>query len=279
MVLDAVQDVQARCVVYLTPSIFSLLFFNTIVSQGTCVHCQFSRNFSLLNYTSTMAPKTRSAKEVEEAALDLMRMADPDWNSPDADEKENESHDINQETPDQRTEHAKTLLSFSQAAVIHSTRSQSLSVTQSQSVPATPPQSVSGTSSQTALTTPSQTVSAAASQAASANPSQRNSTTNNSSSNSASATTPSLTAASLAVLTVEQRALQQRRFAMTSQERAAHDLKAYTHYDLNNNQIGILWQTKNENRTYRQTQRRNGAARLRAGTTTGLKFPRRRRRA
>ena len=225
-----------------------------------------------------MAPKTRSAKEVEETALDLMRMADPDWDSPNADEdKENESQEINQETPDQNTEHAKTLLLFSRAAVIHSSRSQSLSVTQSQSVLATPRQSVSGASSQTALTTPSQTFSAAASQTASATPSHRNSATNNSSSNPAP--TPSLTAASLAVLTVEQRALQQTRFAMTSQERAALDLKAYSHYDLSNNQIGILWQTKNENRTYRQTQRRNGAARLRAGTTTGLKFPRRRRRA
>lgn len=223
-----------------------------------------------------MAPKTRSAQEVDEAALNLMLMADPDWNSPDADEdKEKESQEFNQETSDQKTEHAKTLLSFSQAAMVHSTRSQSLSVTQSQSVPPTPQQSVSETSSQTALTTPSQTISAAASQAASATPLQRNLATNDSSSNSA--TTPSLTAASLAILTVEQRALQQRRLAMTSHERATLDLKAYSHYDLNNNQIGILWQTKNENRTYRQTQRRNGAARLRAGTTTGLKFPRRHR--
>jgi hypothetical protein len=223
-----------------------------------------------------MAPKTRSAQELDEAALNLMRMADPDWNSPDAvEDKENESQEINQETLDQKTKHAKTLLLFSQAAVVHSTRSQSLSATQSQSVPTTPSQSVSRASSQTALTIPSQTISAAASRAASETPSQPVLTAN--ASTSSSATTPSLTAASLAILTVEQRALQQRRFAMTSRERAAHDLKAYSHYDLNNNQIGILWQTRNENRTYRQTQRRNGAARLRAGTTTGLKFPRRRR--
>lgn len=81
----------------------------------------------------------------------------------------------------------------------------------------------------------------------------------------------------MAALTVEQRNLQQTRFAMTSQERSALGLKAYHHYDLSNNQIGTLWQTKNENRTFRQTQRRQGAVRLRAGTTTGLKFPNRRR--
>jgi len=80
----------------------------------------------------------------------------------------------------------------------------------------------------------------------------------------------------MAALTVEQRTLQQARFAMTNPERAALGLKSYCHYDLNNNQLGILWQTKNENRTFRQSQRRQGAVRLRAGTTTGLKFPRRR---
>lgn len=76
---------------------------------------------------------------------------------------------------------------------------------------------------------------------------------------------------------MEQRNLQQTRFAMTSQERAALGLKTYCHYDLTNNRIGTLLQTKNENRTFRQTQRRQGAVRLRAGTTTGLKFPHRRR--
>lgn len=64
---------------------------------------------------------------------------------------------------------------------------------------------------------------------------------------------------------------------MTPQQRGALALKPYAHYDFNNIKIGTLWQTKNENRTFRQTQRRQGAARLRAGTTTGLKFPGRRR--
>jgi hypothetical protein len=217
-----------------------------------------------------MAPKTRSSKDIEEAAMILLNMADPSWNAPDADEdKENDSREFKKETSKssgQQIEHAKTLSMFSQATVVHSaTPSQSSSTSESQSVTAPSSQHVSSTTSQT---------SRAASRTDSAMPSRAVSVASTSSSTSTS--TPSLTTASLAALTVEQRALQQQRFAMTSQERAALNLKAYCHYDLSNNQIGILWQTKIENRTFRQTQRRQGAVRLRAGTTTGLKFPRRR---
>ena len=53
-----------------------------------------------------MAPKTRSVKDVEKAALTLLRMADPEWNSPDADDdKENTTEDMEQsssETSDQQ---------------------------------------------------------------------------------------------------------------------------------------------------------------------------------
>lgn len=221
-----------------------------------------------------MAPKTRSGKEVEDAAAILMNMAEPSWTAINADDdKENDIRETEQETPDtsdQQIEPAKIVLSFGQAAVVHS-------VTPSQSSSAVQSQSASATSSQSVSTATSQTVSRATSHTASATPSQIAPSQPVSTSNSASA--PSLTVASMAALTVEQRTLQQNRFTMTTQQRAALGLKTYRHYDLNNNQIGTLLQTKNENRTFRQTQRRQGAVRLRAGTTTGLKFPQRRRRA
>jgi len=257
-------------VVYLTRSCSFTASLTTTITQAPHVHSLCLRAL-FTHRISNMTPKTRSGKEVEAAATILMDMAEPRWNSINVDkDKENMSEDAEEETTetlDQQIEPAKVLPSFGQAAGIHlASPSQSSSAIQSRSACAA--------SSQPVSTTTSQTVSRATSRTASVTLSRAVSTTNASSSTPASTT--SLTAASTAALTAEQRTLQQARFAMTTPERAALGLKSYCHYDLNNNQLGILWQTKNENRTFRQSQRRQGAVRLRAGTTTGLKFPRRR---
>jgi hypothetical protein len=229
-----------------------------------------------------MAPNTRARKEVEEAALVLLRMADQSWDSPHPGEDvETETEEIEQdtsETLDERMESAEILLSISQAAVVHS-----VAPSQSVPAPAAPAAPAGRAASATTSAAPVDVSAGSAAPDASATP-DASTTPDTSTTPDVSASTPtstpnstsSATNASMATLTVEQRTLQQQRLAMTSRQRAALHLKSYAHYDFNNIQIGTLWQTKNENRTFRQTQRRRGAARLRAGTTTGLKFPRRR---
>jgi hypothetical protein len=224
-----------------------------------------------------MAPNTRARKEVEEAALVLLRMADQSWDLPHpAEDEETESEEIEQDASqsvDEQMEGAEILLSINQAAVFHST-----SHSQSVSAPAAPAAPAASAGRAASTTTSAAPVDASAGSAASDVSTTPATSTSTPASTPASTptSTSSATDTSMAALTVEQRRLQQQRLAMTSRQRAALHLKSYAHYDFNNIQIGTLWQTKNENRTFRQTQRRKGAARLRAGTTTGLKFPRRR---
>ncbi|KAI4744804.1 hypothetical protein E4T50_04791 [Aureobasidium sp. EXF-12298] len=99
-----------------------------------------------------------------------------------------------------------------------------------------------------------------------------------SASESASApSTPSSTSTfSVKEIDAHQQTIQQTRAALTAQQRASLKLKPYSHYDLEGKEIGILWQTRAEHRTFRQTQRRRGAKLVRAGTTTGMKLPRQR---
>jgi hypothetical protein len=191
-----------------------------------------------------MAPNTQGHRDVEEAATILLQMAEQEWDAPEfVEDEETETEAIVQdasEPVDERMQGAEILLSFSQAAVVHSTSpSHSVSTPAAPAVPAAP----------VAPAVPASTL----------------------------ISTRPIRDPSMAALTPQQRTVQQQRKDMTSQQRGALDLKPYAHYDFNNIQIGTLWQTKNENRTFRQTQRRKGAARLRAGTTTGLKFPGRRR--
>jgi hypothetical protein len=239
----------------------------------------FTCPLTYTNQISTMARNTRARKEVEEAALILLRMADQSWDSPHPGEDvETETEEIEQdasESADERMEGAKILLSISQAAVVHS-------VAPSQSVlaPAAPAASAAPTGRAASATTSAAPVDVSdVSDAPDASATPDTSATPDVSASTPTSTPTSTSSginASMATLTVEQRRLQQQRLAMTSRQRAALHLKSYAHYDFNNIPIGTLWQTKNENRTFRQTQRRRGAARLRAGTTTGLKFPRRR---
>jgi hypothetical protein len=178
-----------------------------------------------------MAPNTQGHRDVEEAATILLQMAEQEWDAPEfVEDEETETEAIVQdasEPVDERMQGAEILLSFSQAAVVHSTSpSHSVSTPAAPAVPAAP----------VAPAVPASTP----------------------------ISTRPIRDPSMAALTPQQRTVQQNRKDMTSQQRGALDLKPYAH-------------TKNENRTFRQTQRRKGAARLRAGTTTGLKFPGRRR--
>ncbi|KAH0380226.1 hypothetical protein KCU92_g7732, partial [Aureobasidium melanogenum] len=91
-----------------------------------------------------------------------------------------------------------------------------------------------------------------------------------------STSTFSVKGASFAEIDAHQQTIQQTRAALTAQQRASLKLKPYSHYDLEGKEIGILWQTRAEHRTFRQTQRRRGAKLVRAGTTTGMKLPRQR---
>jgi hypothetical protein len=191
-----------------------------------------------------MAPNTRGRREVEEAAILLLQMAEQNWDSPDLTEDEETGAEDTvpnvSEPVDERMQGAEILLSFSKAAVVHST-----SPSQSVAAPAVSAAPVAPAAPAAPAPTP--------------------------------ISTPPVRDPSMAALTPQQRTAQQQREAMTPQQRGALALKPYAHYDFNNFKIGTLWQTKNENRTFRQTQRRQGAARLRSGTTTGLKFPGRRR--
>lgn len=91
-----------------------------------------------------------------------------------------------------------------------------------------------------------------------------------------STSTFSVKGASFAEIDAHQQTIQQTRAALTAQQRASLKLKPYSHYDLEGKEIGILWQTRAEHRTFRQTQRRRGAKLVRAGTTNGMKLPRQR---
>jgi hypothetical protein len=200
-----------------------------------------------------MAPNTRGRREVEEAAIVLLQMAEQNWDAPDLIEDEQTGAEDTvpnaMEPVDERMQGAEIVLSFSKAAVVHSTSpSQSVSTDAAPAVPVAPVAPVAPIAPAAPAATAPTLIS-----------------------------TPPIRDSSMAALTPQQRTVQQQRKAMTPTQRGALALEPYTHYDFNNIQIGTLWQTKNENRTFRQTQRRKGAARLRAGTTTGLKFPGRRR--
>ncbi|KAG9632734.1 hypothetical protein KCU64_g16113, partial [Aureobasidium melanogenum] len=91
-----------------------------------------------------------------------------------------------------------------------------------------------------------------------------------------STSTFSVKGASMAEIDAHQQTIQQTRAGLTAQQRASLKLKPYSHYDLEGKEIGILWQTRAEHRTFRQTQRRRGAKLVRAGTTTGMRLPRQR---
>jgi hypothetical protein len=275
-------------------ALFTTLSLVLSLSTSNTATCEkrkeivFTCALSYTNQISTMAPNTRARKEVEEAALILLRMADQSWDSPHpAEDVETETEEVEydaSESADERMESAEILLSISQAAVVHSVApSQSVPAPAALAAPAGRAASATTSAAPVDVSAESAAPDASATLDASATP-DASTTSDTSTTPDVPASTPtstptstsSATNASMATLTVEQRTLQQQRLAMTSRQRAALHLKSYAHYDFNNIQIGTLWQTKNENRTFRQTQRRRGAARLRAGTTTGLKFPRRR---
>lgn len=73
-------------------------------------------------------------------------------------------------------------------------------------------------------------------------------------------------------LTVDQQAVQQRRHDMTAWQRYQQNLQSYDHVNAQGYVIGRLWQTTTERRTFRQSQRRRGATLLRAATTRGRSF-------
>lgn len=175
-----------------------------------------------------MASKTRNQKEQDEAALILLQMADPDWDSPSYAEemiKDGETELRSTDLGEQSMVDVETPASDGQAAVINST-----SASESTSAPSTP----------------------------------------------SSTSTFSVKGASMAEIDAHQQTIQQSRAALTPQQRFTLKLKPYLHYDLDGNEIGVLWQTRAEHRTFRQTQRRRGAKLVRAGTTTGMKLPRQR---
>ncbi|KAK6004885.1 hypothetical protein QM012_007664 [Aureobasidium pullulans] len=176
-----------------------------------------------------MAPLTRNQKEQDDAALILLQMAEPDWDSP----NHGEQMTKDDETEQKASDHAESSMSVDagvpfpggQVVVTDST-----SASKSTSAPSTP----------------------------------------------SSTSTFSVKGASMAEIDAHQltMTIQQTRAALTPQQRATLKLKPYSHYDLEGNEIGTLWQTRAEHRTFRQTQRRRGAKLVRAGTTNGMKLSR-----
>ncbi|KAH0350753.1 hypothetical protein KCU83_g4695, partial [Aureobasidium melanogenum] len=170
---------------------------------------------------------TRNQKEQDEAALILLQMAEPDWESPSFEEetKDNDTEQEHADLAEQPMVDAESPALNGRAAVVDST-----SASEAASAPSTP----------------------------------------------SSTSTFSVKGASMAEIDAHQQTIQQTRAAFTSQQRASLKLKPYSHYDLEGKEVGILWQTRAEHRTFRQTQRRRGAKLVRAGTTTGMKLPRQR---
>lgn len=198
----------------------------TTSEKRTCIGTLAA--LSHTNINSAMAPMTRNQKEQDEAALILLQMADPDWDSSGYGEEVVKDDETEQRSPDpvdQSMVDAESSDAGGQAAVVSSNSS-----SESLSAPSTP----------------------------------------------TSTSTFSVKGASMAEIDAHQRTVQQTRAALTVQQRNTLKLKPYSHYDVDGNEIGVLWQTRAEHRTYRQTQRRRGAKLVRAGTTTGMKLPRQR---
>lgn len=87
---------------------------------------------------------------------------------------------------------------------------------------------------------------------------------------------PSRTASvsALAALSTRHSATQQSRAAMTPAQRARLGYNTYRDLDISGTAHGIMYMTTAERRTYRQTQRRRGAALVRAATTKSSKSKR-----
>ncbi|KAI4726210.1 hypothetical protein E4T49_06038 [Aureobasidium sp. EXF-10728] len=178
-----------------------------------------------------MVSMTSDQQEQDAAALILLQMADPNWESPSSDELEQKGS-IKDEEPEQDAQDvALETLVNSEAATSNT--------------PAFDASSASASQSSSAPSTPSSTSSF------------------------------SVKGASFAEIDAHQQTIQQTRAALTPAQRFALNLKEYSHYDLAGNKIGTLWQTRAEQRTFRQTQRRRGAKTVRAGTTNGMKLKRR----
>ncbi|KAH0369494.1 hypothetical protein KCU65_g3259, partial [Aureobasidium melanogenum] len=175
-----------------------------------------------------MAPSILNQKEQDEAALILLHMADPDWQSPSLEDEMNDNGTEQKAAgpAEQSTVEADSSASGSQTAAV----AQDTSASEPSSTPSTP----------------------------------------------SSTSTFSVKGASMAEIDAHHQPIQQARAGLTAQQRASLKLKPYSHYDLEGKEIGVLWQTRAEHRTFRQTQRRRGAKLVRAGTTTGMKLPRQR---
>ncbi|THZ84010.1 hypothetical protein D6C84_04493 [Aureobasidium pullulans] len=79
---------------------------------------------------------------------------------------------------------------------------------------------------------------------------------------------------SLAALSTRHATTQQSRAAMTPAQRARLGYNTYRDLDISGTAHGIMYMTAAERRTYRQSQRRRGAALVRAATTKGSKSKR-----
>ncbi|CAD0046347.1 unnamed protein product [Aureobasidium pullulans] len=78
----------------------------------------------------------------------------------------------------------------------------------------------------------------------------------------------------LAALSTRHATTQQSRAAMTPAQRARLGYNAYRDLDISGTAHGVVYMTTAERRTYRQSQRRRGAALVRAATTKGSKSKR-----
>ncbi|CAD0030710.1 unnamed protein product [Aureobasidium pullulans] len=78
----------------------------------------------------------------------------------------------------------------------------------------------------------------------------------------------------LAALSTRHATTQQSRAAMTPAQRARLGYNTYRDLDVSGTAHGVMYMTTAERRTYRQTQRRRGAALVRAATTKGSKSKR-----
>ncbi|CAD0081506.1 unnamed protein product [Aureobasidium vineae] len=178
-----------------------------------------------------MAPMSCDQREQDAAALILLQMADPNWDSPGSEELEQEK-EIEDEEAEQKAQDVALETVVKPKALAFNT-------------PAFVAGSTSASQSSSAPSTPSSTSSF------------------------------SVKGASFAEIDAHQQTIQQIRAALTPKQRSALNLKEYSHYDLAGNKIGTLWQTRAEQRTFRQAQRRRGAKTVRAGTTNGMKLNRR----
>ncbi|CAD0112038.1 unnamed protein product [Aureobasidium uvarum] len=197
-------------------------------------------------------------REMNEAALILLSMADAVWDSPHVHTSDDEAHAPQTPIDYDKIEAAESLLLLSTTThVVHADDQMNSDLPSTQPVEDDNDDIPRHTSTSPASAAPDVVPDA--------------SDFPDAASSFTSVSTP-VSNSQWAGLSADQQAIQQRRLDMSARQRRQHNLQSYDHVNAQGHAIGRLWQTITERRTFRQNQRRRSATLLRAATTRGRSF-------